>query len=159
MLELWLMRHGEAVDPDEAPRDELRPLTPRGTAQVEGLGRWLRERVAPLDAVWHSPLTRARQTATLMAREFGVLDRLTETPLMAPGMAAERLLAELAARPLERVLCVGHQPDIGQAVSALLGGGRCEIPPGFCAALRFPSRLQMGSGQLLWVTDPNWFGA
>ncbi len=158
MLEVWIMRHGEAVDPDRATSDAERALTDVGRQQVAGLARWLKERTAAPERYLHSSLTRARQTAALVAEEFQSADLLQTSPAMSPGMTAERLLQELAATTWTRVLCVGHQPDISRCVSALIGGGRFSVPPGFCAAITFNGPLLPGAGSLLWVSDPEWFG-
>jgi phosphohistidine phosphatase SixA len=158
MLELWIMRHGEAVSPEEASSDAERSLTDFGRRQVAGLARWLQGRIELPEQIWHSPLRRARQTATVVAEELGIVDRLREVRVMSPGMSAERLLRELSAIPATPILCVGHQPDVGRCVSELIGGGRFDIPPGFCACVAFRGPLAVGAGSVQWVADPNWFG-
>jgi phosphohistidine phosphatase len=158
MTVVWLMRHGEAVDVDLVGSDDLRPLTPRGIEQVSGLGRWLHGRVQPPEEVWHSPLLRTQETAEFMAKAFGREQQLKEVSAVAPGMSPEGVLKLISSRPLEVVLLVGHQPDIGHCISEYIGGGRLEISPGTIAAIRFPSQLALGRGQLLWVCDPWWFG-
>ncbi|MDX1965792.1 MAG: phosphohistidine phosphatase SixA [Planctomycetaceae bacterium] len=158
MLEVWIMRHGEAADPDQAASDAERPLTELGRRQVGGLARWLMARTAPPERILHSALKRARQTANLFADELQALDLLQESAVMAPGMTAQRLLQELAATADSRVLCVGHQPDIGRCVAEMIGGGRFTIAPGFCAAITFRGPIVVGAGSLQWVCDPDWFG-
>ncbi|MEU3352598.1 histidine phosphatase family protein [Streptomyces sp. NPDC037389] len=67
---LYLARHGEAV-PDQSA------LTEAGRRQAEHLGKRLA--TAPLTAIHHSPLPRARQTAELIAGQLdGVPLRSTE---------------------------------------------------------------------------------
>lgn len=41
---------------------------------------------------------------------------------MAPGLRLGLLLPALTQSGLDGVLCVGHQPDIGEAMTAALGG-------------------------------------
>ena len=84
----------EVIDADA--RDADVPLSERGIAQAEALGRWLTAGGSALvpDAVWSSPYARARQTAAavlgaagldravrvderLRDKELGVLDLLT----------------------------------------------------------------------------------
>ena len=154
-LELWLMRHGEAADPDAFGSDHERALTERGRRQVRELGLWLAARIAPPEVIWHSPLRRARETAKVMAEEFAT--EALEQPVLAPGMRAESLLAELAARSVSRALCVGHQPDIGRALSELIGGGRMSIAPGTCAAVAFRGPIIACAGSLRWFADAAWF--
>lgn len=76
-----MIRHGEPHHEqrsDGTPADP--PLTPTGRAQAEALVGWLAgERI---DAVWSSPMLRARETAAPLAGKLGVEvsvdDRLAE---------------------------------------------------------------------------------
>lgn len=154
-LELWLMRHGEAADPDAATSDHERPLTERGRQQVRQFARWMVERSAPPDVIWHSPLRRARQTAESIAAEFSM--SAVEQTALAPGMQAGRLLDALASQGVFRAVCVGHQPDIGAALRDIIGGGRLQIAPGTCAAVTFSGPIAVGAGSLRWLADPGWF--
>jgi phosphohistidine phosphatase len=67
MLKLWLARHGEAVDPDEAKSDFDRVLTDSGRRRLSEVTRWLLEREEPPELILHSPLIRAKQTAEAIA--------------------------------------------------------------------------------------------
>lgn len=75
--ELWLVRHGAYDEAD--PRDELvgRGLVPIGVAQARLLGARLRALPFAFDAVLASPLTRARETAAVLASDL----RLPVEPL------------------------------------------------------------------------------
>lgn len=157
MLELWIMRHGEAADPGSSS-DFDRPLTERGRQQVSSFASWLSARNPPPEQILHSPLCRARQTAQQFATGWRGSIPVTELPVLSPGMSAERLLGHFARSVNQRVLCIGHQPDIGRCVSEMIGGGRCSVAPGFCAAIEFRSQIVPGAGALLWIADPNWFG-
>jgi phosphohistidine phosphatase SixA len=155
-LELWLMRHGEAAGSDSAGSDASRPLTERGQRQVQQFARWVAERSAPPDLIWYSPLVRARQTAELVAEEFQLTAE--EQSVLSPGMDAETLLRKLAGHSVSRVICVGHQPDIGQALGEIIRGGRMSVSPGTCASVVFAGPIVSGAGTLRWLADPAWFG-
>ncbi|GAA1639899.1 histidine phosphatase family protein [Microbacterium flavum] len=60
---LYLVRHGEHLDAEHGLEDG--PLSPRGRRQAE----FLADRLSgvPLNAVWHSPLERAAETARAVA--------------------------------------------------------------------------------------------
>jgi broad specificity phosphatase PhoE len=69
---LVLVRHGETVWHAEnryAGRSDV-ALTPRGHEQAERLAEWAVP--AELDAIWCSPLSRARETAAAPARASGL---------------------------------------------------------------------------------------
>lgn len=135
---LWVVRHGEsagnvardAADAaghaviDIAERDVDVPLSARGEAQADALGRWfaaMPDRERP-DVLFQSPYLRARKTADricaagglapgaatpviderLREKEFGVLDRLTRAGIEArfPEQAEfRRLLGKFYHRP------------------------------------------------------------
>ncbi len=63
---LYLVRHGEHQDAEHGLEDG--PLSSRGRRQAELLA----DRISgvPLDAVWHSPLERAQETARAVARRL-----------------------------------------------------------------------------------------
>jgi broad specificity phosphatase PhoE len=70
---LYLVRHGEHLDAEHGLEDG--PLSPRGRRQAELLADRLSG--VPLDAVWHSPLERAAETARAVA---GRLRAVTPEP-------------------------------------------------------------------------------
>lgn len=70
---LYLVRHGEHVDAEHGLVDG--PLSARGRRQAELIADRLSG--VPLDAVWHSPLVRAAETARTVAER---LPSLTPQP-------------------------------------------------------------------------------
>jgi phosphohistidine phosphatase len=158
-LQLWLGRHGEAVDPDAAATDFDRALTPFGRAQVSQLARWLLTREEAPELILHSPLVRARQTAEVIAGEMKHGAVVMEESLLAPGFSTPSLLRRLKNAGVERVVCIGHQPDIGRSLSEMTGGVRAAIPPGTLASIEFQGLTEVGAGTLRWLADPFWFAA
>ena len=117
-MRLYLVRHAKAAPGDP---DQLRPLTPEGREQA----RLLADRLADErpDAIVTSPLLRARETADVLARACGLEAEPDER--LAPG-ATSIDARQAAAGHGERVVLVGHQPDLGRIAAALTGG---EEPP------------------------------
>lgn len=122
-LSLYLVRHAIAADRGEAyPNDDLRPLTPQGTAKfrkaVKGLARF----DVALDAVLTSPLARARQTADILADGLAAPPRVVETEALRPGARFERLVrAVTECGECSAIALVGHEPDIGATAARLIG--------------------------------------
>ena len=78
MTRIALVRHGETIWHAEnryAGVSDV-PLTARGEAQAERLGRWAAG--AGLDALWVSPLSRARATVAPAERATGLAARADE---------------------------------------------------------------------------------
>ena len=93
------------------------------TRRASSASGWLRERP---DLVVSSPLLRARETATAIARAAGVELRIDER--LAPGAAADDVVAAVEGAG-ETVVTVGHQPDCSEIARALTG-----TDPGFPTA-------------------------
>lgn len=134
-MHLYLIRHAHALDGDV---DAVRPLSPKGRRQIRALGRLLRE-TGTFEAaeIWHSPLRRAGETATLLAARLKTKARLVEMGGLRPGDAADSILKKLndLRRP---VAVIGHEPHLSALASLLVVGK--ATPPRFvlkkCAALR-----------------------
>lgn len=69
-MDLLLIRHGEPVRIAESEGPADPPLSPRGIVQAERLAVWLADE--RLDAMWSSPMRRARETAEPIARHHGL---------------------------------------------------------------------------------------
>lgn len=158
LLKLWLGRHAEAVDSDRSGTDFNRVLSDYGRRQASQQARWLLTRSEPPELVLHSPLVRAKQTAEIIAREIGNGVVLQEESLLAPGFATAPLLLHLKTCGVSRVVCIGHQPDIGHCLAEITGS-RALISPGALAGVEFFGTVTPGSGSLRWLVDPDWFGA
>ena len=136
---LFLVRHARATERSPERPDASRPLTPAGlrkfVAEVSGARRlgWR------FDRLFHSPLTRAVQTAELLRPLVsGPREEL-------PGLARAPDAGLLSALAGERVAVVGHQPHLGALVAWLttgeLGhGDRFPLKKGGVAVLAGPLR-------------------
>lgn len=120
-MTLYLLRHAEAED--LAVSDSARRLTAKGRAQAERTGKFCRRHGIRPGIILTSPVTRARQTAEIVA---GILDdaELAEVPWAACGMDPAAAVGELqACAKSGAVMLVGHQPDLGQLAASLIGCG------------------------------------
>lgn len=132
-MQVFLLRHAEAVDETRALRDPYRHLTPHGREQARRLGDRLRWHDCIPDRVWTSPLVRAIQTAELViagmqhdAAGVAVEVALALAPDGAPREVAAAL-AELARQaPDAAVMVVGHEPALSALGSLLLA---TDLPP------------------------------
>jgi phosphohistidine phosphatase len=132
--QLWLLRHGEAVPHDAAAPDDDRPLTARGEDQARSAGRALRALEVTFQAVYTSPKLRAVQTARLACEPLGI-EPIVHEPLRAGFSAADARELLLAGDDDQRVLVVGHNPDLEQVVQDITGG-RVDLKKGGVAGIR-----------------------
>lgn len=116
---LYLLRHAEAEV--LAASDRARRLTPKGGEQASRVGKFCRKQGFEPTVILSSPVTRARQTAEVVAKSLPEA-ALIEVPWAACGMDPWKAMDELAAyETFPAVMLVGHQPDLGGLASALLG--------------------------------------
>ena len=67
-MQLFLLRHAEAEP--EAATDEMRALTAKGSKQAESVGKFCLKHGFVPEIILTSPLTRAEETARLVAGEL-----------------------------------------------------------------------------------------
>ena len=129
LIRLYLVRHAHS---DPGDPDSLRPLSARGREQARELAELLAE-FSP-DAVFASPLLRARETAAAIAKAAGVDLRVDER--LAPGANAEDVLAAVEGEGAT-VVVVGHQPDCSE-IALALGAGERDFAPAEFAEIELP---------------------
>lgn len=128
---ILLIRHGRAEEREEfylrsGEADELRPLTRDGIRRLQ-LGMAGLAGLTAIDTIVSSPLTRARQTADVVAEVFPDARRL-EFVELAPGGGEEALSSRLVAEGATDgvTALVGHEPDMGELAGWLLTGRHNE---------------------------------
>src|SRR5204862_6301224 len=84
-MELFLIRHAEAVAHDAPIEDAHRPRTARGGRDAQKLGKLMRAADVKLDAIVTSPLVRAVETAELVAIALGFDEGLDVAAELAPN--------------------------------------------------------------------------
>lgn len=118
-MRIYLLRHGHAEA--QADRDENRALTPEGQNEAITMGALLAKRGVLVDRICSSPLKRAVETATLVARamqddrQILLSDRFI--PEGDPNEACEFILA-LGCRS---ILVVSHLPILPEILDELTG--------------------------------------
>lgn len=115
-MEIYLVRHAVAVPRGGDVLDHARPLTPKGRSRFEREVRGLYGLGVRLDRVYHSPWTRAVQTAELLSPVTTGERVATDDLARTPGAA---LLAELEG---ERIALVGHEPWLSDLLALLVLG-------------------------------------
>jgi len=122
-MELLILRHADASF--DAPSDFDRRLSEKGLRQAQVVAGFLKIHDCKPDVVLTSPAVRARTTAEVVANELRI--ELIECPWAVPGMGSEYAIQELRGfSRFERVLLVGHQPDLGELTARLIGAPHSE---------------------------------
>ncbi len=158
-MELYVLRHAIAVSHGaiQYPNDD-RPLTEEGIALMKEAARGIAKIIDAPDLVLTSPLKRAHQTALIAAKAMGCEDRVKISPKLLPGFKSGDLIGELSgARRKERVMIVGHEPDLGRFASSLLGGAApfIEFKKGALCRIDLESlSAESTHGHLVWHLAP-----
>jgi phosphohistidine phosphatase len=123
-VNLYLMRHAIATEPENAIEDSLRPLTEKGCNKLDKIAHTLKKMDLQLDLILTSPSLRARQTAEALAAALNIkASNLMESTNLAPMGYGDRLVDEInAMRPIENLLLVGHEPGLSQLIGMLVAG-------------------------------------
>jgi|SRR5215471_8968539 len=147
-MNLFILRHAEAVA--EASSDAERPLTERGMKQAKAVGRFCCDHEILPELVLSSPLVRALETARVVADALEVADRLKIEGFLKPAMGVEAVISSLEKyADRTSIMLVGHEPDLSELASVLLGSGTesLHIRKGTLLRLSLPI-LKPGAGTL-----------
>jgi phosphohistidine phosphatase len=154
-MRVLLVRHAQAVDPYLTWGDHVRWLTEEGRRTMKGVTGTLEELGLRWDRIFTSPLTRAVQTAEILAAPAWFEGSVEVHAPLSPDEGT----TALALAPLERVTgdgvvaLVGHEPRIRVMAGQLLGVDAFPAfrPAGTCLVRWTPG----AAGQLEWRMDPD----
>lgn len=158
-MDCVLFRHGIAVEPEEWDGfEEDRPLTDKGRKQVRQAASALASMNLAPTHLLSSPFARARDTAILIQSVLCPSLQIQIVNDLAVGSSPERLLPLWRKYPADSVvLCVGHEPSLGQLAAILLCG---KATTGFpmkkagAALIHLPHDVLPGQGLLGWWLQP-----
>ncbi len=154
---LYLLRHGDAQTEASLP-DEQRALTAEGIVSVQRVARALEAMMLRFDAVYTSPLLRARETAELALSAFDQRPAARETEFLKVGFDFQKLF-ELLNRhsPDAHLLLVGHEPYFSQLISTLLTGTldvKIDVRKSSLCCVEVSHPIQPCRGSLKWLLPP-----
>lgn len=121
-MQVFLIRHAEAVHETLALGDPHRHLTANGRRQARAIGDRLRWHDCVPTHIWSSPLVRAIQTAELVASGLHSEVAVDTLPALAPDENPRSVIAAITVLAASAIIIlVGHEPGLS-AVGALLVG-------------------------------------
>ena len=163
-MEVILVRHAIAHERNRKrwPNDALRPLTSAGREKfrkaARGLAPWLPRSAVILTSPW----VRARDTAAMLAKAARHA-KAVECMELAGNESALRAFELLRTRKEKTVVLVGHEPNLGEFLSAALGGERkrlkIEFKKGGAACIDFQRQVEPGQATLCWMLPPRFLRA
>jgi phosphohistidine phosphatase len=153
-MRLFIIRHAIAVDRSPDIQDDARPLTDEGKKRFRLAARGLARLFPKPDLLLTSPLLRARQTARIAGKAWGLPQ--TEEAALGGGSVAELETALRRIPARAAVALVGHEPQVSEFLAHLIGSSqpdRLTFKKGGVAVVDLPAGLD-SVGVLLAVLPP-----
>ena len=160
-MQLLIIRHAIAEDREQfastGKPDDVRPLTKKGIRAMKKIAQGLKEIVPKIDHLATSPLTRATETADIVAEVFGV-GGAEVIPALLPGAKPEEFAAWAQGYAHKGVVAaIGHEPYLGSLITWFVGGkgdSRFEVKKGAVCLIEFDGAVAAGAGTLCWLATP-----
>jgi phosphohistidine phosphatase len=159
-LQLYIIRHGIAVDRSSDLPDEQRPLTPQGQQKTQEVAQRLRALGLGFDYLQTSPLVRAYQTAKILQEE-GLAGKVHTSEWLSPQGSFEQWLAWLQSWREQKhssLAIVGHEPYLSEWAERLIWGAvRHQLAlkkAGMIGILLPEQENPVSHSTLFWLTAP-----
>ncbi len=153
---LYFLRHASAGESmKDAKKDNKRPLDDEGIKQSHSMGRALAALEVQPEVVLSSPLTRAMQTASLVANELGYDNKIQVENALTPQASYSDFVDMLRRySSAESVIVVGHNPTLSDFLGKTIGGR--SNPADIDLKKSGVARVEMrrSSGRLTWYLTP-----
>jgi phosphohistidine phosphatase len=157
-MDLFILRHGKAGQSSEDFGDSTRALTEEGRSEIRKVARWMKKKKVRFDFIATSPLTRAYQTAEIVAKSQDLKDRLEVWDELTPGSDPDTICYHASQAGKDAVvILVGHEPDLSDLIGRIISGGNTAsvvITKGGLAKIRNFSFDDKPSGELQWLLTP-----
>lgn len=159
--QVYLIRHGIAVDRALSDQDEKRSLTEEGQQKTKKVAQKIQNVGITFDMILTSPLVRATQTAEIL-REVGLTKTLETFSALAPAGDIQDWLKwwQNSQKEMSRIALVGHQPDLGNWAELLIWGNIQEklvVKKAGIIGLNCPQEESpFGKSELFLLTSPKW---
>lgn len=114
-MKLYLVRHGDSIPEG---KDDERPLSPTGEAEVKQLAKFLLPLNINVSRIIQSQKHRAQQTANILAQNI-VADSIQTSSELAPNASIMPILEEINILNIDTML-VGHMPFMAHLTNFLI---------------------------------------
>lgn len=154
------MRHGAYNDSPTAFQDTDRTLTEQGKKDTVYVGNMLFDKGLHPSKIVSSGLTRARQTAEIMAEVLSYTDPIEVTEDLLPSASMQEMYETvLRFAAVEQLLMIGHMPSMGALAHALISSAeRVKTSMEKSEAIGIGLRLEAERlrGPMLWRVAPEY---
>ena len=159
-MNLYIVRHAIAVQRGTPGYDDdsQRPLTDKGRKKMKKISKGLRQFGIEFDVLLTSPYVRARDTAKILANEYGMQDKIVFTDNLIPPGDFDQLINEINEKyNVNNLALVGHEPMLSQLMSFLMTGNTetaITLKKGGVSLLTADNLGQEHRANLQWLLTP-----
>ncbi len=156
-MEIYILRHGVAEEPQIGQPDSERALTADGRKKLRNVLRAAASAGVAPSLLLTSPYKRAVQTAQLAAEILEYKGELLRTKALEPSSSPKTVWDEIRVHKDEaQILLAGHEPLFSRLTAYLLGSQSLQVDfkKGTMACVeleRFPAEPH---GVLRWILTP-----
>lgn len=156
-MDLFIIRHGIAIDRHEVSKDSDRYLTEEGKDKMRIVGKGLKKLGVNFDYILSSPYIRAVQTSEIIAEETGFnKNDIIKTEHLQPSGNWRKIFNTV--KKGKYVAIFGHDPMFSDIVAELLEANGISTPVKKGSVCRiFLENIDTLTGELKWFIPPKVF--
>ena len=161
------MRHGYAGNRLSGPmKDIKRELTVSGKKEVVEIAKSLKKLGVKFNVIFSSPLTRAFQTAKIIAEEYKLTEQIEQSEELKPNGSKDSLSNKLSKLSIDSViLIVGHEPYLSSMINDIISKNDTDrnynknnnniiLKKAGVARIKITSTVPKLKGELRWLLTP-----
>ncbi len=127
-MEIYILRHGVAEEPQAGQPDSERALTPDGRKKLRNVLRAAGTAGVAPSLILSSPYKRALQTAQLAAEILGYKGEIVRTSALEPNSSPHAVWDEIRVHKDQgSILLAGHEPLFSRLMAYLLGSPELQV--------------------------------
>ncbi|HSP88138.1 MAG TPA: histidine phosphatase family protein, partial [Ignavibacteriaceae bacterium] len=111
------------------------------------------------DVIASSPLTRALQTAEIIAEVFQYKEKIITDKKITSGSHLDDIIDLIKSVDGDNIAIVGHEPDMSRHLSAFVSssGMYADFKKGYIAKIKFEGKIRASSGTLEFLIPQDLF--
>ncbi len=162
------MRHGCAGNRLSDPmKDTKRQLTVSGKKEVVEIAKSLKKLGVNFNVIISSPLTRAFQTAKIIAEEYNLTEQIEQSEELKPNGSKDSLSNKLSKLSIDSViLIVGHEPYLSSMINDIISNNadtdrnyntnhnNIILKKAGLSRIKITSTVPRLKGELRWLLTP-----
>jgi len=162
------LRHGCAGNRLSDPmKDTKRQLTVSGKKEVVEIAKSLKKLGVNFNVIISSPLTRAFQTAKIIAKEYNLTEQIEQSEELKPNGSKDSLSNKLSKLSIDSViLIVGHEPYLSSMINDIISNNadtdrnyntnhnNIILKKAGLSRIKITSTVPRLKGELRWLLTP-----